>query len=206
MRPARPRTTSFCAPATARLQASGGAEKKRVICARSGTSDAYPSYRANSAGVPGLPTGRVLLLPVFTGPGARAPARCVPRGGAPPSSHRRWRGPGIGSAKALGGRPGASQMPCAAPRLVPRVAQQRTGRHAGPRHGATLRLSGAAHQRAQRTRLSGADRAARTASTAGPLANAATVTGRHRPPGGPGGDQVARVGTDEGREFAQVTG
>jgi hypothetical protein len=42
------------------------------------------------------------------------------------------------------------QVPCAAPRLVPHVAQQRAGRRARMRHGATLRLSGAAHQRAQR--------------------------------------------------------
>jgi hypothetical protein len=86
------------------------------------------------------------------------------------------------------------------------------------RHGAIVRLSGAAHQRAapgltpsarragparrpcrqrsrdpgQRTRLLGVDRTARTASSAGLLANAATVTGGNGPPGEPGGDQVAR--------------
>jgi hypothetical protein len=102
---------------------------------------------------------------------------------------------------------------------IPQVAQQRAGRRTGPRHGAPGRLSGAAHQWAQRrTDTIGAARRARapgprsvnagpwpagaapesrpaatTASAAGPHARAATVTGRHRPLGGPGGDQVARV-------------
>jgi hypothetical protein len=47
---------------------------------------------------------------------------------------------------------------------------------------------------------------ARTASGAGLLANAATVTGRNGPPGGPGGDQVARVTKPMSWRFAQVRG
>jgi hypothetical protein len=144
-----------------------------------------------------------------------------------PASHRRWPGPGVGSVKALGRRPGGRRpAKRRAPRLVPRSSAPAGTQ--GQRHGATLSLSGAAHQRAQRRtdatgsarrahrqrtrgpghpgRLRGADRAARTASAAGPLANAATVTGRHGPPGGPGGDQAARVTGSARRGFTQVTG
>ena len=104
---------------------------------------------------------------------------------------------------------------------------------AGLRHGATLRLSGAAHQRApgridtigamRRVRaaslpsanaplwpaggwLLAADRTTRTANAAGLLANAATVTGRNGLPGGPGGDAVTRVTGPMTGRFAQVTG
>jgi hypothetical protein len=93
-----------------------------------------------------------------------------------------------------------------------------------------LRLSGAAHRRAQRrtstlgapspraallstsaspggqARLLGVGRTAMTASTSGLLANAATVTGRNGPRGGPGGGRVARVTGPARRGFAQVTG
>jgi hypothetical protein len=54
--------------------------------------------------------------------------------------------------------------------------------------------------------LLGVDRTARTASTAGLLANAATVTGRNGFPGGPDGDAVARVTGPMTGRFAQVTG
>jgi hypothetical protein len=47
---------------------------------------------------------------------------------------------------------------------------------------------------------------ATTASAAGLIANAATVTGRNGPPGGPGGDQVARVTRPMTGRFAQVRG
>jgi hypothetical protein len=47
---------------------------------------------------------------------------------------------------------------------------------------------------------------ATTASAAGLIANAATVTGRNGPPGGPGGDHVARVTRPMTGRFAQVRG
>jgi len=113
------------------------------------------------------------------------------------------------------------------------MAHQRAGRRAGLRHGAILRLSGAAHQQAQRRTDTNrrdtpspraepavSDRAALasgrvswewvgpagTLSAAGLLANAAIVVGKNGPPGGPGGDQVAKVTGPMRRRFAQVTG
>ena len=131
-------------------------------------------------------------------------------------------------------RPPAHQRPAtsAAPRRAwfPHVARQRAGRRAGLRHGATLRLSSAAHHRPSAGPTPSARRAepARRACrqrTRGPaqrgpvpgsrsdrqratglLANAATVTGRNGPPGEPDGDQAARVTGPTRPGFAQVTG
>jgi hypothetical protein len=183
--------------------------------------------------VPGLSTGRLRLPPVFTGLAARAPARCELRGGAPPIQPSAVARTGHRQCQSLGWatwRPAPGQVPCAAPGFSRGAAARRQARGAAPRRN--LRLSGVAHQRAQRrTDTIGSARRARAPSppsanaqplvgrlgswewigppgrpAAGPLANAATVTGRNGPPGGPGGDQVARVTGPMRRGFAQVTG
>ena len=177
-------------------------------------------------GVPGRPSGQLRLPPVLTGLAARL------RHSASRAAVRRHRPePGIGGVKALSGQPDGRRpkSPCSTARLV---SSRGASAGAGLRHGAILRLSGAAHQRgsagltssARRTgpgrrlccqrprghgpaaRLLGVDRTARTASSTGLLANAATVTGGNSPPGEPGGDQVAKVTEPMRRVFAQVTG
>jgi len=136
---------------------------------------------------PAYLTGRLCLLPVFTGLAARAPAHCELRGGAPPGQpsavvrtwHRHRQSLGWATC-----RPVPGHVPCATPRLVPHVAQQRAGRRAGMRHGATLRLSGAAHQPAQRrTDTSGAARRAHRQRTRPWSAGAAPGSGSGRQDG-----------------------
>jgi hypothetical protein len=129
--------------------------------------------------------------------------------------------------------PTLGHIPRAASRLLPRVAHQCACPRAGLRNGATLRLNGAAHMQAQqrtetigarcaeparracrqrtrdpgqRTPLLRVDRIARTASGAGLLANAPTVTGRNGPSRGPRGYQAVRVTRPMTRRSAQVTG
>jgi hypothetical protein len=91
-------------------------------------------------------------------------------------------------------RPSAGHAPCAAPCLVPHVARQRVGRRAGLRHGATLRLSGAAHQWAQRrTDTLGATRRARAEPAVSERAALASGRGSWAwtgPPARPGQLQV----------------
>ena len=108
------------------------------------------------------------------------------------------------------------KSPCSAARLVPHVARRQARRAAPRRNPAPERRSTPAgsagptpsarhtgparrpcRQRprghGQRARLLRVDRTARTASSTGLLANAATFTGGNSPPSGPVGDQVARV-------------
>jgi hypothetical protein len=176
--------------------------------------------------VPGLSIGRLRLPSVLTGLAARL------RHSASRAAVRRHRpAPGIGSVK--NGQPDGrcpAKVPVrrGAPGSSRGAAARRQAHRAAPRRN--LRLSGAAHQRTQRrtdtsarrarvlrsrqrarspggqARLLGVGRTAMTASTSGLLANAATVTGRNGPPGGPGGGRVARVTGPARRGFAQVTG
>ena len=122
-----------------------------------------------------------------------------------------------GQRQSPGRRPsGRRPATSTAPPLVPHVVRQRAGRRTGLRHGATPRLSGAAHQQARRwADTLGATRRARAPSLpsvnarfwpagAGPRSGpdrqrsqrtckAATVNGQEWPSGPPGGHQAARV-------------
>ena len=137
------------------------------------------------ARVPGLSTPRLALTACTHRTRGEALARHIGCGGAPPSSHDGGEDLARAASKPRAGdqRPAPGHFHCAASRLVPHVVRQRTSRRTGLRHGATPRLSGAAHQQAQRTR--GPGQRARdlgvdgTASAARPLAKAATVTGRN---------------------------
>ena len=152
-----------------------------------------------------------------------------------PSSHRWWQGSAISSVKAYGRQP-SGQRPAKAParrgasgsspgapahRKARRVAPRRNrapGRSApaGPGGGLTpaTRRAEPARQAAVSEGATLASvrrsweriRPARTTSAARPLANAATVAARNSPPGGPDGDQAAKVTGPMRRGFAQVTG
>ena len=121
---------------------------------------------------------------------------------------------------------------CAASPRSSSGAPARAGRRAGLRHGASLRLNGAApsapapeghHRRdtpdptrracrqrtrgpRQQARLPGSRPGPPRRPAAGLLANATTVAGRNSPSGEPGGDAAARVTGPMTRRFAQVTG
>ena len=157
----------------------------------------------------------------------------------PPSSHPAIHGgedPALAASKPWVGdlAPAPGHVRCAAARLVPHVVQQRAGRRAGLRHGATLRLRRRRHQAGPAPPTPVARRAG-PARRAPPSANARAWPARSasgsgsgppgrpvrprttckcgnshgqecRPPGGPGGDQVARVTGPARPGFAQVTG
>lgn len=164
------------------------------------------------ARVPVLPSGQLRLPPALTGLMARL------RHSASRAAVRRHRPqPRIGGVKALSGQPDG-QPPAKVPVLRGAPGSSR-GAPVGARGGATAQscACGAQHtsgQRrtdnhrrdapspradpadsdrghGQRARLLGADRTVRTASSAGLLANAATVIDGNGPPAEPGGDQVA---------------
>jgi hypothetical protein len=102
----------------------------------------------------------------------------------------------VSGVKAQSGSPELTpgHVPCAAARLVPQVAHWRAGRRAGLRHGATLRLSGAAHQQApRRTDTIGAMRRARAPSL--PSANARLWPAGVAPGSGPDHQDGQRGGT-----------
>ena len=155
------------------------------------------------------------------------------RHGASRAAVRRHRPePGIGGVKALSGQPDGrppAKVPVrrSAPgssRGAPAGAQAAPRRNRAPERRSTpagsagltpsARRAGPARRpcrqrprgHGQRARLLGVDRTARTASSTGLLANAATVTAGKGPAGEPGGDQVARVTEPMRRVFAQVTG
>jgi hypothetical protein len=189
-------------------------------------------YRVGRRIIPGLCKGQLRLPPVF--PNSReAPARYKGHGGAPPSSHRRWRRSGIGSDQALGGDLTASARPSpvrrVAPGSSPGAPVRRQARGAAPRRSpASVRRSASVGQR-RKPSARRAERASRAhqrtrglairrgplgvdqtvwdaASAARALAKAATAAGRNRPPGGAGSDQMAKVTGPMRRGFAQVTG
>ena len=141
--------------------------------------------------------------------------------------HRQRHGPGRAT-----WRPVPGQAPCAAPGSSHGAPARRQARRAAPT-AQPCPLSGAAHQRAQhRADTIGSARRARAPSL--PSANGRALVGQARPgewtgpppgppaqpdhlqmrqqspggrpPGGPGGDQVARVTGPARRGFAQVTG
>lgn len=161
---------------------------------------AAPSRQARG---PGLSTGRLCLPPVSTRLEARAPARCEPRGGAPPSQPTVGGDLASAAPKPWSGLPGGRRLATyRAPRLVPHVAQPRGLSRAAPggpaphRHPWTRRAEPTHRAQPSANARSWPARSAPESGSAPPgrpvrpglLANAATATGRPIVlPAGPGG-------------------